>query len=211
MLKKVVFSAGLFLIFTTSAFAQTEGTSPSAMTHPLKPLRTAVQQDKDVLRAKIQEFKSQISLIRDERKKMIVEKIDNDILASNSKLTDKMSQALAKMSIILDKLKIKSTALKTEGKDTSALDAAITAAQTAIDNAKTSVAAQSQKQYSATITDDITLKNVIGQMVSGFRLDIMTVHKQVSDAKASVAAAIAQAAKLMGSPTTATGSAIIQE
>ena len=47
-------------------------------------------------------------------------------------------------------------------------------------------------------------------MVSGFRLDIQGVHKQVVDAKQAVAKAVMELAKLGGVGNTATGSGALQ-
>lgn len=164
---------------------------------------------KEERKAAKDEFRAKLATIKDERKKMIVERIDAKIATANANLTQKMTRALTRMSGFLERAKVRSTTLKSEGKDTAALDAAISAAETAITSATTAITEQQGKTYTASITDETTLKNNIGQIISTFRLDIQSVHKLVVAAKQSIAKVIVELAKFGGIDKTATNSATI--
>ena len=194
---------------TTSTPAYTtvapSGTMTTTTTSTFKPIRA----ENAMLKSKIQTFREQIQAIKDERKKALVAKIEDHIATSNARLTTKMTNALNRMTQILQNMKDKATTLKTAGKNTAALDAAIVAADTAIANAKAAVLAQSQKEYSTTLGDDSTLKGVIGLLVSQFRLDLTGVYKLVVDARQALANVIMEVAKLggVGDSMDASGSA----
>ena len=79
-----------------------------------------------------EEFKAALQTITDQRKKTIVERIDTRLTTANEKYTDKMADNLEKLSLVLDRISSKAASLKTEGKDTTTLDAAIENAQTKI-------------------------------------------------------------------------------
>lgn len=168
--------------------------SPSATTAEGGSFKTAMQQARA-------QFKTQIMQIRDERKRTIVGNIDDRVATANANLTNKMTQTLTRFTNILTMLTIQSTTFKGQGKDTTALDAAIASAQTAITTAQNAVTTQETKTYSANVTDESTLRTTIGGMVSGFRTDIMTVYQTMIDAKQKVANAWAEAEKLKGNNT----------
>lgn len=209
----------LFLVFAavvfspTIASAQTATSSPQTIRDRIKTLRGERQQliteTREELAAKKEAFRAQIKTIKDLRKQLLTERIANKTASANTKLTDRMDRALDHLTEILAKVKEKAAAFKAQGKDTTALNQAISAAETAIAAAQTAVDAQKLKEYTANITDESILRNTMGQMVSGFRLDIQAVHKLVVDAKQAVQKAIMEAAKLRGESNTATQSANI--
>lgn len=215
MFKKTFFliSALAISIIPQASFALDNTNFPPDL--PTTTLKTTLQKDRQELKAEMQTkrqtFRNQINTIKDERKKLIAERIDDRVATSNARLTNKMSIALTRISNILAKIKTKRDTLKASGKDTTALDAAIAAAQDSIAKAQAAVDIQETKAYSATIGDDATLKNIIGQMISGFRLDIQGVHKLVVDAKQAVVKALSELAKLRGDGNVASGSAIFKE
>ena len=196
----IVFVA--LIVGRQTAFAQTATFSPQTIKDRIKNLseerQTFVKETREQMKEKMEAFRARIKTIKDERKQMLTARIADKIASSNARLTNKMDKALDHLTDILVRVNNRAAAFKTEGKDTTALDAAIVAAEGAIATAKTAVSDQAAKEYSANITDDLTLRNTIGQMVSGLRLDLQAVHKLVIDAKRFVAAAISEAAKLGG-------------
>jgi len=217
MIKRIAVLIVLFaVIFPNVALAQTTSTAtstPQTIKDRLRTIKeerqTFVAETREQVKEKMEAFRAQIKTIRDERKQILTEKIADKVASSNARLTNRMDKALNHLTDILNRVKNRSAAFKAGGKDTAALDQAISAAEAAIAEAKNAVDAQSAKEYTANITDDLTLRNTIGQMVSGFRLDIQAVHKLVVAAKQAVQKAIMEAAKLRGEDNTATGSANI--
>lgn len=152
---------------------------------------------------KVLEFKSKLSQIKDSRKKQIAEKIDTNISTINTRSTTTMNNALTKMTNILNNIKAKEATVATGGANTAALDASITTATAAITTAQAAVTSQSQKQYTATITDasnSATLKSPFSQMFLQFKTDIMATFQTVLTAKMSVTKAAVELNKLIGGP-----------
>lgn len=212
MIKRIAIIIILLVIISPNiVLAQTATSSPQSVRDRIKTLRDGRQQliaeTREELKEKMETFRARIKTIKDERKQILTERIADKIASSNARLTNKMDKALDHLTQILTRVKNRSTDFKTQGKDTTALDQAISAAEAAIAEGKNAVDAQSAKEYTANITDESTLRNTIGQMVSGFRLDLQAVHKLVIDARQAVQKAIMEAAKLRGEDNTATGSA----
>lgn len=185
-----------------TVFAQTN----SATLNSRQILKERVEAIKEEKEQRIEEFKEKIALIKDERKKALVEKITEKITNSNTRLTTKMSAALERLSSILKNLSEKAAALKANGKDTSALEEAISQAEAAVAEAKSAVTAQAEKEYSADLIDDPTLKNTIGKMVSQFRKDLRDTHKKVVAARQAISKAISELARIGGVRNSATES-----
>lgn len=163
---------------------------------------------------KRQEMKKRLEVIRNEKKKAAVERIDTKISNMNKNHTDRFSAVLDKLQSILDRVSQKTSEVKANGKDTTALDSSIVSAQTAIDSAKAAVSAQAAKTYSIQISDEATLRNSVGTTVSQFRKDLRDVHKTVVEAKQAVQKAIRELAKIASArgvnPNSATGGAVAQ-
>ncbi len=171
----------IFLISTNSTYAQTLTVTPR-VTDGMSPAQNINLRKNENIDA----FKKRVSEIRDAKKKEIVERIVLKINESNTSLTGKMLVGLDKMTTIIADTTTKSAVLKSGGKDTSALDLSIQQASSAIKSAKDAATTQSQKEYSANITSDSTLKTDIGKMVSTFRTDIKATHSLVSQARTAV-------------------------
>jgi hypothetical protein len=122
------------------------------------------------------EFKAKLETIKDEKKKLLVGRIDSKIAEINKRTTDRYLKTLEQLQMFVDRV--------------SASDAATlanrTAAQNAINAAKTAVEAQAAKTYTIEITDEETLKTNVGTVVSQFRKDLTTVHELIVKARLSV-------------------------
>lgn len=186
MIKKILF-LGFFILtiiyFIPAVNAQTStGAAREKQIQILQDQkRTEVsqirEQTKAIIQAKRDEFKTKLQTIKDQRKKVLVEKIDIKIAEVNKNQTDRFSELLNKLQAILDKIN--------QSADTNVL-ADITAAQLAIDTAKSAVEAQAAKMYTMIITDDAALKLNAGTSISQLRLDLMASYKLVIDAKQTV-------------------------
>jgi DNA polymerase II small subunit/DNA polymerase delta subunit B len=179
---KVVFSTlvvSLFLVLAISVDAQTDSVPPP----PNAPI---IKQPRDLLRDRKEDFREKFQAIRDERKKVMVERIYEKISTMNKTHTARFSTVLEKLMMIIDKISQRTQNAKSKGIDTLAVDSAIAAAKTAIDAAKAAVVVQSAKTYSIEIASKSTLKTNVGSLVSMFRKDLKDVHKAVVDAKQAV-------------------------
>lgn len=193
----VIFFSLLLLIFVSIVNAQTSTTNNSqTATDAASRLKEQMrlvkdqkrvelkQQIKDTVAAKREavkntvavrkeEFKAKLAIIKDKRKKALVERIDAKLTNTNIKHTDRFTQVLSNLQIILDKI---------------SEDADKTVAQSAIDAAKAAVETQAAKTYTITISAENSLKPDVGAVTSQLRQDLMITHKLVVDAKQAVQA-----------------------
>ncbi|MBI2430748.1 MAG: hypothetical protein HYV39_01895 [Candidatus Levybacteria bacterium] len=222
MILRISFFVGIFLLaftFPHAAIAQTESATlidkrqeaietrqatreavRERMQERKKDIREKAQQKreeaKEKFKAKRETLKIKIEKIKDERKKTIVERIDNKLSIVNTNRTDRMLEHLEKLSSILEEIKERAVLTKADGKDTTAVDTAISAAQNTITNAQNAVVTQAGKEYIITITTEQALKNTIGKTVSQLQQDLKVTYKAVVDAKQAVQAAARELAKI---------------
>ncbi len=131
-------------------------------------------------------FKLRIEAIRDEKKKMLTERISSRSAQINIRRTNHWTEVLNKLSGILQRLEDKVNAAKTAGKDTGSAEAAIASAEAKIAEAQEAVLAQAGNVYTASITSDATLNSTVGTMVKQLQSDLQSVHKLVIEAKQAV-------------------------
>ena len=128
---------------------------------------------------------------------MIINKLDTRIQEINTKRTTQMSEALTRLTAILDKVETKiATDTPQPTKDM------ITAARTKIETAQASVETQKNKDYVIQITTDATLGQAVRATLQTFSADINATHKTVSDARLAVIEAIKALETATISPTT---------
>ena len=176
--------------------------------------RTLMEQKKAAMQASIsaerERFKEKLEELKDQRKKSIVEKVDFKLSPINKNGTDRLGAAIDRLEKLLDKFKSRAAKAKAAGKDTTEVDAAITAADLAIANAKDVVATQSAKSYTAKITDEKSLKLTVGAAVSSLNHDLHAAFESVKLAKEKVMDVARALAKLHLEEKEATPSATIK-
>lgn len=131
-------------------------------------------------------FKVQMTAIKDERKREILEKVDVKLSTLNRVRTDHLATAIDRLKTILDKAEAHAVTLKQDGKDTTALEASITAAKGAIDTAKAAVETQAGKEYILTITDEAKLQTDTHLTVRQLQADLKATVNTVMRAKEAV-------------------------
>ena len=221
MLKKSALIASAITLIALSApfavYAQVESTTthtapPTFRTAPPVPpfhagseagtlkgnFQQNTQQFRDAIQATRALFQQKLQTIKDTRKQQIVTTINDKIPMVNTNQTDRMNKTLAEMTKIITRISTKSGELKTQGKDTTILDSAITAAQTAIQTAQTAVTTQAAKVYTVSIVSDTTLKTTVGSTVSLLRQDLTTTQIAVKNARLAVLYAYQALLPLMG-------------
>lgn len=183
--KSIVFSSFVFLLiaFFSVANAQTNTGTDSASR--LKQQRAEIKQQikdtvqkkreetKAMIKTRRDEFKAKLQTIRDQKKKALVERIDTKLTNVNAKHTDRFTQVLSNLQILLDKM---------------SEDIDKTEAQASIDSAKAAVETQAAKIYTITISAETALRPDVGAVTSQLRQDLVATHKLVVDAKQAVQA-----------------------
>lgn len=131
-------------------------------------------------------FKQRLAQIKDERKKVIVERVDQRMVEMNKRRTDQMLAFLNRLDKILEKIELRKEKAKASGKDVSSVETAINEAKTKIETAQTTVKAQAEKSYTIEITSETGLKNSAGKTISSLQQDLRNTHKIVIEAKQAV-------------------------
>lgn len=161
-----------------------------------------VMQVKDAMKEKIADarsaFKEKLQGIKDIRKQNILENLYTRINESNSKKTTQMGERLERLTSILAKVSEMATTLQSEGKSVASLNSLITAANTAIESAKTAVAEQAAKDYTIDISDETTLKTNAREAIKQYLTDIKATFNKVLLAHRAVVKAFSSARTLGG-------------
>jgi hypothetical protein len=133
-----------------------------------------------------EEFKLKLSEIKDTVKQQRLTSLDGNITKINQRAVANWNSLLDRLSLILDKIKTKTTELSGQGKDVSSVLSAISTAESKIAAAKAAVSAQSGKTY----VIDIGTGNNLGQNASAtiqtMKADLKAVEALVRDALQSV-------------------------
>lgn len=111
-----------------------------------------------------EEFKQKLQIVKDERKKKIVERADAKLAEINKRRTDAMVRHLDKMTEILAKVKAR-------GGDTTTADAAVI-------DARSAVVAQAAKTYTITISTEDKLKFNVGETMKALMTDLRNLHEE---------------------------------
>lgn len=184
MYRKIIIVSVFFLLFIlTLSNVSAQGTDSGTISAtPLKKQRAELKQQlkdtisakrleaKTAIQTKREEFKTRMQTIKDQKKKAVVERIDTKLSTINEKHTNRFTEVLGNLQLILDKVTDKDTA----------------AAQTAIDTARKAVETQAEKTYTIIITDEVNLKQNVGATTSQLRQDLTATHKAVIDARHAV-------------------------
>jgi hypothetical protein len=136
-------------------------------------LKDDIKERRDVMKkdieAKRMEFKTKVAMIKDEKKKLTVEKLDTRFNEVNLKRTAQMTKHLDKMTEMLTKVT----------GDTAS-------ASSAIQTARDAVTAQAAKTYVITISTEANLKMDVGKVRSQLEADLKAVRELVNTARQAV-------------------------
>lgn len=143
-----------------------------------------------------EELRLRLQTIKDEKKKVLVTRINEKINKINKRRTDHMLKVLERLGRILDRLRQKVDIAKTNGKDVASVELAIDKAQTAVENARNAVGEQAPKAYQIDVTSEAVLRSSVGKVISGLQGDLRRVHALVIEAKQAVAKAVQLAARM---------------
>lgn len=141
---------------------------------------------KEEFESEREEFKEKLEALKSEKKKEVVEKLDANLAAINTRQTNHLSEVLTKLNGILDRFEEILQKAKDNGKDTSPADTAIAEAAAAIEAAQAAVAEQAGKDYVITINTEENLKINVGETNNQLRSDIKSVQQKVLAAKDAV-------------------------
>lgn len=194
-MKKIIFFIIFFLLVILAPSADAITTTASDSSQPnrkeiVQERREKIAQIRQEFKTNLQEkraeFKEKLEQLKDSRKKVLAQRADEKLAKVNKNSTERMSLAIGKLETLLEKFASRAATLKSEGKDTAEVDAAVVVARDAIADAKEAVATQAGKEYAADLSDETALKNNFGQTMSELRKDLNTTHEKVLLAKQKV-------------------------
>jgi len=159
-----------------------------------------------------EQLSDRISLIKDERKAALVEKLLVRIEKSNEKWVTHWNRTLERLSSILDKIEERANAADDAGTDVSVVLAAIADARIAITSAQTAVNTQAENSYSFEFIEEESVGQVVRATIANFKNDTKATMQTVKDARTAVVNAIRNLKGVSGQnrPSTATDSAETQ-
>ncbi len=188
ILAGAVLAIALMVVPTAMAQEASVSASPSTIVRPSKTPTATSSAGHELIRDKFaarkETFQQELQQFKDQKKLALIDRIVNKMGNVNKQRTEQMTKALDRMKMVLDTLKTKVGTAKAAGKNTTEAESALLNAQTAITAAETAVASQSAKDYTPTaVTENASLKNIIGAIVSQLESDLQLTHKLVVDAK----------------------------
>lgn len=202
---KKSFLVGIFLVIFVVTPAQAEETSSSSAMHPtMKMVRenidhmiqTKREEAMTHFQAKREAFQEKLATLKDEQKKSLAENIDTRLATINKNRTDEMSRALTRLQEYTDRLTTLAETAKSEGKNTTALDAALQLVETDLENAQDAITAQAGKEYIATVTTDAALRSAFSTIVKQLKTDLLTTHKTLETAREDLRKAVLEWEKI---------------
>ncbi len=142
------------------------------------------------------DFQTKLEGIRDNKKKLLLLKVNNHLAEMNKNRTKKMLEALTKLSSILNKFTEKVSIAKKGGQDTTAASDAISKAETAIATTNSAVTLQAGKEYTPSITVEASLRTDVEAAHTQLQKDLEETHVKVKEAKLLVLDAAKEVMKL---------------
>jgi predicted nucleic acid-binding Zn-ribbon protein len=144
----------------------------------LQRRKAEVQEGREARRA---ELKEKLSRVKDERKREVVERLVEKFGTANDRMTDRLSDGLARMEAVLRRIEEHADTLEVDGSDTANVRTAITNATNAIDAARAAIATQAGNVYSLAdvVTTEDTLRANIGGVRSRMNADLRSVRDTV--------------------------------
>lgn len=187
--KAAIFISVLSAVLIVNPVFAEDATSSSKR----EQLKQKVETRKDKVESKVQTLKEKIAsreaalkkrlaVFKDKKKAEIAERVSTNLNKLNSNRTEALLKHLKRLSEILSK------AEKRAGQTT-----AVSEAKTAISEAEAKVSAQSEKDYTLTISSESKAKADAKKMRDQLHADLTASHEAVKGAKDKVVAAIQDA------------------
>ena len=148
--------------------------------------KTKIEEMRENFKKKREDFKERIKTIKDERKKQLTEKIDNRMSTVNKNQTDRMLNALERLTEHVNKLEERLVLSKANGVDVSEVEILIATAKNSISTALVAVEEQASKDYAFTIVDEKNLGQSVKSSFDSLSQDLKAVQKLLVKAKEDV-------------------------
>lgn len=152
-----------------------------------------IKKARETVKAKVEanrkELQAKLKTIKDERKRGIVETLADKFDKLNAGRVEHFGEALDKLAGVLGRISDRAAKAKTAGKDVAPVEAAVAAAQKAIDDARAVVKAQAEKVYKVVVAEETKLKDDLGKVRDAYQQHVKAAEEKVKDAREAVHAA----------------------
>jgi len=163
-----------------------------------KTIEAKREELKNEIEAGKEALKIRLKAIKDERKKLAVERIDDGLVKMNARMTAHFTDVLDKLADVLGRIVSRTDKAADGGLDVSAVRTAVTEAESAIANARSAVAEQAGKTYSITVTTEDALRADVGGARKALHDDLKKVQDAVKAAREKVRKAATTLAQIPG-------------
>ncbi|MCX8008875.1 MAG: hypothetical protein N3A54_04210 [Patescibacteria group bacterium] len=163
-----------------------------------KEIQAKREQAKEEFKEQREAFKKRLDSIRDERKKQIVENVDIRLSEINTQRTSQMSDRIARMEEVIQKLNQKILLLEEEGKNVFSAKSALSQAQVSLSVAKTAVSSQAAKEYVIGITGETRLKEDVKKSMEAMKKDLEDTQETIKRAREAIVSAVKAVALAQG-------------
>lgn len=133
-----------------------------------------------------EQFKEKLQTIKNEKKKVTLEKLETKIASISAKRTASMTNTLQKLQEIMGKITQNEQTLKQQGVDTTPSQEAIKNAQEALTAAEEAITTQSTKDYSIPLENEESAKSNVGSAIKVLQADLKDTHKKLLAAKKAI-------------------------
>lgn len=164
--------------------------------------RDDIQKRRDALKRQIESrretLKKDIQAFRDQKKAELAQRLNDNLNKLNENRVERMTYHIEQMEKLLTKLKDRVANAKTNGTNTTAIEAKIVSVDTALANAKSVVIAQAAKDYSTTSTSETTARSDFQRKRQLLSSDLKSVHEKLKVARETLSEAISFAYSTLG-------------
>lgn len=146
-------------------------------------MKERVASKEAVLKARLEAFK-------DKRKAQIAERVNTNLNRINQNQVEQMQKHISTMTSILDKLEARVNQSTPDIKNPALAKQAIADARAAISSASSALAAQTEKDYTITVTSENKVREDAKAMRDQLHTDLKALREQVRNTKGAVSSAI---------------------
>jgi hypothetical protein len=140
----------------------------------MERVQNTIEKRQEIRETKRAEFQTRLATVKDEKKKQILEHINDQINQLNERATTAMTNHLERIQALLNKIKERVPTVDTA------------AAQAKIDTAKAAVETQADKVYTIEFTNETAIRAGASDAKTKFRQDLKAVRDLVQAARQAV-------------------------
>lgn len=168
-----------FLFLFTTIFLAPQPTKAYDDDFDSKQKERSVEDIKERKQENREKFQEKLKTITDDNKRDRIEKINEHFEAINKRYTNMLLNVLSKYEAILARIIAKTSDLAKGGTNTASIDADITDAEFALDEAKDIISKQADTDYTVSISSEATLKQSVLATRAQLHTDLKTARESV--------------------------------